>query len=82
MTAILKHKRNRKFDFFSVRIIFILFMNTKVIFSLVTSAQATHKNSAIGVHLMNLKMDLTCTLKKSNIHYSLVKDFFTYHIYL
>ena len=46
--AILKHKRNRKFDFFSVRSIFISLMNTKS--NIFTRGSATRENTTVGVH--------------------------------
>ena len=46
--AILKHKRNRKFDFVSVRSIFISLMNTKS--NIFTRGSATRENTAFGVH--------------------------------
>ena len=46
--AILKHKRNRKFDFFRVRSIFISFMNTKS--NIFTRGSATCENTTVGVH--------------------------------
>ena len=48
MIAILKHKRNRKFDFFSVRPIFISVMNTKS--GIFPSGSATRENTTFGVH--------------------------------
>ena len=45
---ILKHKRNRKFDFFSVRSIFISLMNTKS--NIFTCGSATRENTNFGVH--------------------------------
>ena len=46
--AILKHKRNRKFDFFRVRSIFTSLMNTRS--NIFTSGSATRENTTIGVH--------------------------------
>ena len=46
--AILKHKRKRKFDFFSVRSIFISLMNTKS--NIFTRGSATRENTTFGVH--------------------------------
>ena len=46
--AILKHKRNRKFDFFSVRSIFISLMNTKS--NIFTRGSATRENTTFVVH--------------------------------
>ena len=46
--AILKHKRNRKFYFFSVKSIFISLMNTKS--GIFTCGSATHENTTFGVH--------------------------------
>ena len=46
--AILKHKRNRKFDFFSVRSIVISLMNTKS--NIFTRGSATRENTTFGVH--------------------------------
>ena len=46
--AFLKHKRNRKFDFFSVRSLFISPMNTKS--NIFTSGGATRENITFGVH--------------------------------
>ena len=46
--AILKHKRNRKFDFVSVRSIFISLMNTKS--NIFTRGSATRENTNFGVH--------------------------------
>ena len=48
MIAILKHKRNRKFDFFSVRSIFISLMNTKG--NIFTRGSATRENTTFGVN--------------------------------
>ena len=48
IVAILKHKRNRKFYFFSVRSIFISFMNTKSY--IFTRGSATRENTTFGVH--------------------------------
>ena len=45
---ILKYKRNRKFDFFSVRSIFISLMNTKS--NIFTRGSATRENTTFGVH--------------------------------
>ena len=55
--AILKHKRNRKFDFFSVRSIFISLMNTKS--GIFTRGSATGENTTFGVH----------SVKKSILHW-------------
>ena len=46
--CILKHKRNRKFDFFSVRSIFISLMNTNS--NIFTRGSATRENTTFGVH--------------------------------
>ena len=46
--AILKHRRNRKFDFFSVISIFISLMNTKS--GIFTRGSATRENTTFGVH--------------------------------
>ena len=46
--AILKHRRNRKFDFFSVRSIFISLMNIKS--NIFTRGSATRENTTFGVH--------------------------------
>ena len=46
--VILKHKRNRKLDFFSVRSIFISLMNTKS--NIFTRGSATRENTTFGVH--------------------------------
>ena len=46
--AILKYKRNRKFDFFSVRSIFISPINTKS--GIFTRGSATRENTTFGVH--------------------------------
>ena len=46
--AILKHKRNRKFDFFSVRSIFISLMNIKS--NIFTRGSAFRENTTFSVH--------------------------------
>ena len=61
MFAILKHKRNRSFDFFQCKIDFISLVNTK-------SQWYFHwGKKSFCCSFDEIKIDLTCTLKKSNI---------------
>ena len=48
---ILKYKRNRKFDFYNVRSIFVSLMSTKS--AILTRGFAIRENTAVGAHSVN-----------------------------